>query len=72
MSSLKAFATALSARKLHIVVKSGVSRFLQEQPSKTEEAAPQGGDVTFLYRSGKNQQLFVFHNQNPIEGCLVD
>jgi hypothetical protein len=71
MGKLKAYCAAISAQKIHFVLKPGAARFVEQEPTDLEEAAPQGGEVTFLYRSGKNRLLVIFAQDDGFESFLV-
>jgi hypothetical protein len=71
MNPFKAYSAALSARKIKFVVRPGASRLVEQEPADLEEAVPQGGEVTFLYRSGKNRLFLIFVGEKSFEDFLV-
>jgi hypothetical protein len=72
MDKFKAYSAAFSARKIKFVLRPGASRLVEEEPTDLEEAVPQGGEVTFLYRSGKNHLLVIFVGEKRFDHFLVD
>jgi hypothetical protein len=71
MNQFKTYCAAISARKIKFVLKPGASRLVEQQPTDLEEAAPRGGEVTFLYRSGKNRLLVIFAGAEGFDDFLV-
>ena len=71
MSKLKAYCAAISASKVKFVLKPGASRLVEQEPTDLEEAVPQGGEVTFLYRSGKNRLFVIFAQDGRFESFFV-
>ena len=72
MNQFKAYSTAFSARKIKFVLRPGASSLVEEEPTDLEEAVPQGGEVTFLYRSGKNRLLVIFVGEKSFDHFFVD
>jgi hypothetical protein len=71
MSIFKAYCAAISARKIKFVLRPGASRLVEQEPTDLEEAAPRGGEVTFLYRSGKNRLLVIFAAEKGFDHFFV-